>query len=780
MEQLAKLALSFGNKAISIVALLVIVLAVAGGLWMTEQSSNEKYQQQVKTQNKQTIELLQTYTSKQLDRLRTQLKLIASSPQLHTVLSSNNNEQIVQQQKQIQTYIPQANTACLISPELDDVGEHGCMSITFATLNSIRQAKQNGFADIAVLQQGTDDASIMLAQEITDPFDQLLGVLVVKLNMSELPNLIFKPVAFEGYVELQQGNGGNVVLASHGNASIKQIGTKVTHKLPHSHWQLSYWSKPISHEMTNLMMIAGIVVAIIVVMLLLKELLRSMVLKHDVSVIRLQIEDLKQSTLKANYRVLLAPLKPIVSDILERGRDNFRRAGKQQGATLAVLEKKMEEKVLPEQDKEEFLFEVPTINPAVFRGSDIRGIVGETIDESAYKTFGLAIGSEAGELGVSRLVIGRDARLSSDNLTKALIEGITESGCDVIDIGQVPTPLMYFACEELGTQSGVMVTASHNPKEHNGLKILLAGESLALEGLSNLQQRIERVDFRSGSGSYSEADIVNDYVSRLVEDINISRAIKVVVDCSNGVTGNVIPAILERLGCEVIELYCEVDGNFPNHEPDTSRPENLVDLSKAVQEHNAELGLAFDGDGDRLAVVDGAGMSIMADRLLMLFSQDILSRLPGSIVIYDVKCSSQLGHIFISERWYGFDDALYAACRLLELISEDLMQRTATDIFTALPSRVSTPEIIVDMAEGDSKPFMLQLAGEGNFVGAELITIDGIRAEYLNGWGLVRASKTGPGLTLRFEADTQDELHTIQQRFKEQMLQIKPTLQLLF
>jgi len=377
--------------------------------------------------------------------------------------------------------------------------------------------------------------------------------------------------------------------------------------------------------------------------------------------------------------------------------------------------------------------------------------------------------------------------------------------------------MMYFACEQMGTHSGVMVTGSHNPTQYNGLKILLADQILSGDKLQGIYQRTQDANLRSGEGVLSEANIEKDYISKIVGDIRVGRAMKIVIDCGNGVAGPVASVLFKALGCEVIELYCDVDGSFPNHHPNPSDPENLHDLTEAVQKHGAELGLAFDGDGDRLGVVDGYGVPIWPDRLMMLFAQDVLSRSPGSVVVYDVKCSNLLGeeiskaggeaimtksgysfiksemqkhdaplagemsgHIFFKERWYGFDDALYAGSRLLELIADDLMQRRATEVFSTLPNREGTAEIIVEMEEGESIPFIRQLAGEGRFDGADINTIDGLRADYPNGWGLVRASNTTPGLTLRFEADSVEELHDIQQRFKQQMLQIKPTLILLF
>ncbi|OUR65943.1 phosphomannomutase/phosphoglucomutase [Methylophaga sp. 42_25_T18] len=469
------------------------------------------------------------------------------------------------------------------------------------------------------------------------------------------------------------------------------------------------------------------------------------------------------------------------------------------------------------EEAEQELKDLTEIDASIFKTYDIRGIVGEGINEDTFIVIGKAIGSEALEQKHPRIVVGRDGRLSSDSLAKALIDGILASGCSVIDIGRVPTPLLYFACEELGTKSGVMVTGSHNPAEYNGLKIVLAGKTLSGPDFQVLYQRIEQDDFSTGKGTLNEANVVDNYIKRIVDDVKTTRSIKIVVDCGNGIAGAVAPRLLREFGCEVIELHCEVDGSFPNHNPNPSQEENLQDLVAAVQQHEAELGLAFDGDGDRLGVVDANGQPIWPDRLLVMFAQDILSREPDATIIYDVKSTNLLeesitrsggtaimspsgysiiknkmqetgaklagemsGHIFFSERWFGFDDGLYAACRLLEFLSNDPLERTPTEVFSALPYRESTSEILLEMNDGESEQFVEQLVSEASFPGAEIITIDGLRADYPHGWGLVRASNTMPGMTLRFEANSADELEQIKQQFKQQMLQVKPSMTLSF
>jgi len=414
-------------------------------------------------------------------------------------------------------------------------------------------------------------------------------------------------------------------------------------------------------------------------------------------------------------------------------------------------------------------------------------------------------------------VVGRDGRLSGPMLSGALIEGLRSAGVDVIDIGAVPTPVSYFAAYQLNTGSCVSVTGSHNPPDYNGFKIVIGGETLAEDAIQDLHQRIVDGRLAEGHGSLRQYDITGEYSERIASDIQTGRALKVVVDCGNGIPGAIAPQVLEGVGCEVVPLYCDVDGSFPNHHPDPSDPANLQDLIHAVRQTGADLGLAFDGDGDRLGVVSRAGEIIYPDRLLMLFARDVLSRQPGGTVIYDVKCTSHLkaqildaggsplmwrtghslikakmretgaelagemsGHFFFKERWYGFDDGIYAAARLLEILAGDLHGRSPEEIFATLPKSISTPELKVALAEGEHYRFMDRLRERASFEDASVIGIDGLRVDWPDGWGLVRASNTTPVLVLRFEADTEAALKRIQQVFRRQMLAVDPALKLPF
>jgi phosphomannomutase/phosphoglucomutase len=468
--------------------------------------------------------------------------------------------------------------------------------------------------------------------------------------------------------------------------------------------------------------------------------------------------------------------------------------------------------------KQSDVVETPvTIDRSIFRAYDIRGVVGETLTPAVARTLGRAIGSEARERGLGEIVVGRDGRLSGPEMVDALVAGLRSTGVDVIDLGAVPTPVVYFGCYHLNTGSGVSVTGSHNPPDYNGFKIVLGGETLSEDSIQALYARIAENRFVDGSGGLQQIDITDDYIQRIANDIQVERKLKVVVDCGNGIPGAIAPRVIEAIGCEVEPLYCEVDGTFPNHHPDPSDLHNLQDLILSVKQLDADIGLAFDGDGDRLGVVTKTGEVIFPDRLLMLFATDILTRNPGATIIYDVKCTGHLqplilqhggsplmwrtghslikakmketdaalagemsGHFFFGERWYGFDDGIYAAARLLDIIGSDPEGREAQEIFDTLPKGVSTPELKIPMREGEHYRFIENFRQRAQFEGARITTIDGVRADWPDGWGLVRASNTTPVLVLRFDADSKAALKRVQDVFRAELLKLDSSLPLPF
>ena len=462
--------------------------------------------------------------------------------------------------------------------------------------------------------------------------------------------------------------------------------------------------------------------------------------------------------------------------------------------------------------------QVVNVDPSIFRAYDVRGVVGKTLNKDVARALGQSIGTLMSEKGLREIVVGRDGRLSGPELAGALADGLRAAGIDVIDIGAAPTPVVYYAAYRFNTGCCVAVTGSHNPPDYNGFKIVVGGETLSEGAIQDLHQRIASGALDSGGqGGLRQVDVAPDYIEKIVSDVLAERRLKIVVDCGNGIPGAIAPLVLEGVGCEVIPLYCDVDGTFPNHHPDPSDPQNLEDLILSVKQTGADLGLAFDGDGDRLGVVTQSGEIIYPDRLLMLFARDVLSRRPGATIIYDVKCTSHLkgqvldaggsplmwrtghslikakmretgaelagemsGHFFFKERWYGFDDGIYAAARLLEILAGDLQGRTPEEIFATLPKSVSTPELKIELAEGEHYHFMDKLRQQASFDDAALITIDGLRADWPDGWGLVRASNTTPVLVLRFEADDATALTRIQQVFRKQLLAVDFRLKLPF
>ncbi len=446
----------------------------------------------------------------------------------------------------------------------------------------------------------------------------------------------------------------------------------------------------------------------------------------------------------------------------------------------------------------------------VFRAYDVRGIVGRTLSAGLVQAIGRALGGP----GLA-FALGRDGRGSGPELLEALAAGLAAAGADVIDVGMVPTPVVYFAAHHLGCGSCVAVTGSHNPPEYNGLKMVVAGDTLSGDAIQALRRRVEKEEHSSGAGKRSRADVADAYVERIAADVKLARPFRVVLDCGNGVAGALAPRLYRRLGCEVTELFCEVDGTFPNHHPDPSQPGNLQDLISAVGRNRCELGLAFDGDGDRLGVVTRDGAIIYPDRQLMLHARDVLARNPGAEIIYDVKCTRLLapwierhggrpviwktghslmkaklkesgaplagemsGHTFFRERWYGFDDALYAGARLLEVLSRE---KDAGAALKSLPDAPSTPELNWRLAEGEPHALVARLQQTRPFPGARrVLTIDGVRVEYADGFGLARASNTTPVIVLRFEGDTDAALARIREDFRKALQPLKPEAPLPF
>lgn len=449
-----------------------------------------------------------------------------------------------------------------------------------------------------------------------------------------------------------------------------------------------------------------------------------------------------------------------------------------------------------------------TLSQSIFKAYDIRGVVGKTLDAETARKIGHAFGSAVRRKGERNVVLGRDGRLSGPELSAALASGLQNAGVDVIDLGVVATPIVYYGTHVLDAKSGIMVTGSHNPPDYNGFKMVLAGEAIYGDAIQALYHAILAVDLEYGQGSRTAHDLKQAYLSRIASDVKLARPMKIAIDCGNGVAGAFAGELYRAMGCEVIELFCEVDGNFPNHHPDPAHPENLQDLIRCLQTSDAEIGLAFDGDGDRLGLVTKDGQIIYPDRQLMLFAEDVLTRHPGGEILYDVKCTRHLapwiiarggrplmwktghslvkakmretgaplggemsGHVFFKDRWYGFDDGLYAGARMLELLSR---MSNPSAVLNSLPQSCSTPELHLELREGESFRLIDRLQREARFPDAlQVVTIDGLRVEYADGFGLARASNTTPVIVMRFEGESREALERIQNEFKRVILAVK-------
>ncbi len=705
----------------------------------------------------------------------------------------------------------------LLPPDIDQTDNED-PPLTFASLEMTRNAVKSDSpvqAEWHFPKQAVEH--IVLVQRVNNEAGEAIGALHLSLKVEPVHEL-FKKIADNsiGLTELRQGTsvGGSVILATVGDKNRAAPGQAVVAPIARARWSIKARKYPKQViDRTNLKRLAGLGIASFLAVLIFW--LRKLKVARDSRV-----------TLSANRPVprrttMITPedtddLEAIIESLPDMDEDKV-----QQVFDEAEIDDEIviddEEIEVPEIDEMENnnVDEVTNAPSSIFRAYDIRGVVGETLTEKIVYNIGRALGSEAIARGDNTVVVGRDGRLSSPSLSEALIKGLNDSGRDVIDIGMVPTPVLYFGANYFDTTSGIMITGSHNPPDYNGIKMVLAGTTLADEAIQALRQRILENDYTEGQGKAQTMEIGSEYIRRITEDIPValSNSFKVVVDSGNGVAGQLGPQLLRALGHDVVELFCEIDGNFPNHHPDPSQPENLVDLINTVKSEKADLGLAFDGDGDRLGVVDRDGNIIWPDRQMMLFARDVIERNPGGEIIFDVKCSNHLrrvieeaggkatmwktghslikakmketgallagemsGHVFFKERWYGFDDGLYTAARLLEILVKS--DQPPHEVLGSLPGGVATPELKLDMHEDQHGAFMATLIELANFGEGKIGTIDGIRVDFPDGWGLIRPSNTTPCLVMRFEADNEAALERIQVLFKEQLLGLDPTLKL--
>lgn len=649
-----------------------------------------------------------------------------------------------------------------------------------------------------------DDQWVMsFAQPVVAPGGRYAaGAILLTLPMQYLEPLLARQVAERGGVELQQLAGGRasrIAGAGQGGESASAVAVK----LNRANWQLQFtparsWLDQSRESPLILILMLALSAAAILAGMLISA--------HD---FRRALERSLQALSGAH-----APELPGFAEVRDALQRKLAAAAPAKEAAAPVAAAKPTEPSAAQLVEE--LAELPVAMPdTIFRAYDIRGIAAHQLTEDIVYQIALAIGSEALERGQQDLIVARDGRASSEAIAATLMRGLQDSGRNVIDIGMVPTPLLYFATTQLGAQSGVMVTGSHNAADYNGMKIVLGGKTLAGRAIQALKERIQERRFSKGKGSYRVEQIEHPYLEYIANDVAIAQPLKIVIDAGNGVTGAIAPQLFRELGCEVIPLYCDIDPRFPNHDPDPTVAANLRDLAQLVRENGADLGVAFDGDGDRVGVVSASGQIVAADRLLMILAQDVVARNPGADVLFDVKCSRSLnnvissfggrpimwksghsfmkekmaetgallggefsGHIFFNERWFGFDDGMYAAARLIEILSTT--DPNLDNHLDNLPPTIATDELKIDVSDTAKFATMERLAIEGDFGDGKLTTLDGIRVDFPDGWGLVRASNTTPALTLRFEADSDEALARIQTLFRDQLRAIDPALPISF
>jgi phosphomannomutase/phosphoglucomutase len=730
---------------------------------------------------------------------------------------------------------------------------------SFASLEMMRRAQSGSRTAAEVHLFGTDEQHVVMINSVADEGGEVIGFLHLSLDVSTIEQSMSGITPDNYYVEVQPGIGKKLVLASKGDAGLKE-GEPVSKLIPLTSLRLAYWEEGFASGAGGsggfgiLPIIIAIIILIIAAYIYKTRFSGGMPKSVDVDGegiiyggaiqaimdgahpgVEELIPNLPKSAGKPEQQAEAIPLsegmagsdittiaKP--SDVSNADNDITQPEYHEQPTPEASLDEPdfditgEIENAAPQADEVEPGQASPgSLDPGIFRTYDIRGIVGEQLNADTVYKIGQAIGSEALARGEQGVIVGRDGRTSSPELGDALVAGLRASGRDVIDIGLVPTPVLYFATHTLGSKSGVMLTGSHNGPEYNGLKIVLGGETLSEEAITSIYNRIQNNEMEVGEGTLQSQDVATDYIRRISEDIPVALggAFKLVIDCGNGVPGVIAPQLYRSLGHDVIEMYCEVDGNFPNHHPDPSQPDNLQALIDKVKEEGADLGFAFDGEGDRLGVVDSEGNIIWPDRQLMLLAKDVLTRNPGADIIFDVKCSRFLraiiessggnplmwktghslikskmkevesplagemsGHIFFKERWYGFDDALYTGARMLEILMN--AKAKPVDTFAELPEGISTPELRVDLHESQHQDFMDQIKDKISFDDATIYDIDGFRVEFADGWGLIRPSNTTPCLVLRFEADSQAALDRIIGDFKSLLLSINPDLVISF
>lgn len=778
--------------------------------------------------------------SQQIELLNKTLNKMARDPEVLTAIIRADPVLLTTVAAKLERYFPSALKIRLLLPDVSEPDEVNMPRMGFADLDMVRETFNNNQPSGIQGYEGADRHLAMTARITAD--NRVAGVILASLNYDFFNKSVQAAAIKNGAIELRQGD---LVLGSSGQRSGGEPDNSVKTTVAGTNWEIYYYYAA-DVGLAEMIFIASIVGAPVLLTLLaffvgyrrLSELL-----EKDLDSVLGACKAMMTHKPLGSYPVNFNEIAVVMAALMQfkRALDHYGSESIADDASefeldeavhfdlggLTLEEKRVEDYLAADRGeakesqikvnyKPETAAIIPEASP-IFRENDIRGIAGKTLTREQVYGMGRALGTEAREHGCKTIVLGRDGRISSPELAEELAQGIAAAGCNVLDIGRVPISMLYFVTRHTEGRCGAMITGGDSPPDYNGLKMIINGDALAGPGIQKIRQRMV-----SGLHAEGEAGVIRrnseftgEYIGIIAEDIHIDRPMLVVLDCGNGVAGELGPVLLQALGCEVVELFCDIDGNFPNHYPDPSNPANLDELIASVKHYKADLGIAIDSDGDRLGVVDSNGNIIWPDRQMMLFAKDILGKTPGSEIIYDVKCTRHLGnqiakyggkpvmwktghsfiktklretgaalagemggHIFFNDRWFGFDDALYAAARLIEILSREA--HSSAEIFARFPDAIGTPELTVELAEGESIGFMDSLVAEAHFTDGKITDIDGMRMDFPNGWGLVQASNTSSALTVRFEADSKAALLDIQEQFRRLMKKIKPDIVLPF
>jgi phosphomannomutase/phosphoglucomutase len=766
----------------------------------------------------------------EINRLRKQLlNTLANDPELVRLFQRQAEAQLHERENQLKRLIPDALHVRLLPAASNESDESLAAQLGYAYLEQLRQARKRvGVLPAEVHQFGTPQQHVSVVTSVRERgVGTAVGFIHVAFPLEELQAAIDSVGNYGGQVEVQQlaPNTERFRVAQSDETALASASPDGSVQVANSIWEVAYWSADKSglglHAGFYWSAVLGFIALLTGLTFVLTQQIKKALQQDQRSILTL-VDGLLTGRPPKASRAHLMDMQSTLDVLHHQAKQHRVRVAQLQqkaspfGPGLESVGQAIAQDMTDTLSMAPISHEMVEISASLFRAYDIRGIVGQSLTVEVANLLGQSIGSEMFENGLQNVLVGRDGRDSSEALHSAVIAGLQATGRDVIDLGLVTTPILYYATHELHEDGcGVMVTGSHNAKEYNGLKIVMKRDSLTSEQIQELRRRIDGGQLLQGTGSFDSREIIPEYIERIISDVRLARPMKVVIDCGNGAAGVVAPELFRQLGGEVIELFCEVDGSFPNHHPDPNQPGNMEALQRTVLENQADIGFAFDGDGDRLGVVDSAGKLIWPDRLLMYLAIDVLTREPGGDIIYDVKCTRHLanvvlshggrplmwksghsmlkaklkethallagefsGHIIFSERWYGFDDGLYAAVRLLETLA--LEDRDSAEVFAELPDSLATPEYKLPLPEGQSEKLMEALEKQPDIPAARIVKIDGLRIEFEQGWGLVRASHTSPALLFRFESDSPKGLAQVQEVFRELFAKVDTTLKLPF